>query len=107
MDTSEAWKYKRDWKEMRQKPLGEIVQMKFEEGGSPYRKALAEMELKRRTFVRDVLVDRLLAAAAIVISVIALVYSHSSKSADEESRKSVRSDSNMQTPASSSPSPSP
>jgi hypothetical protein len=31
------------------------------------------MELKRRTFVWDVLFDRILAASAIVISVIALV----------------------------------
>jgi hypothetical protein len=72
MDTEEAWKYERDWKALRRKSLGEILQQKFH-GRSDYDKALAEMELKRRTFVWDVLFDRILAASAIVISVIALV----------------------------------
>jgi hypothetical protein len=72
MDTSEAWKYKRDWKSLRRKPLGEILQLKF--SGTDYWKVLVEMELKRRTFVRDVLIDRILSASAIVISIIALLH---------------------------------
>src|SRR6266568_850594 len=48
MDVEEAWKYKRDWKELRRKSLGEILQLKFH-GRSPYDRELAEMELKRRT----------------------------------------------------------
>lgn len=48
MDTEEAWKYERDWKALRRKSLGEILQQKFH-GRSDYDKALAEMELKRRT----------------------------------------------------------
>ena len=71
MDLEEAWKYKRDWKELRRKSLGEILQLKF--GGRPYDKELAEMELKRRTFVRDVLIDRILSALAIAVSIIAVV----------------------------------
>jgi hypothetical protein len=74
MDLSEAWKYKRDWKSLRRKPIGEILQMKFM--GSDYWKVLVEMELKRRTFVRDVLIDRILSASAIVISIAALVIPH-------------------------------
>jgi hypothetical protein len=35
--------------------------------------ALAEMELERRAFVRDKLIDRILSASAIVISVVALM----------------------------------
>jgi hypothetical protein len=75
MDVSEAWKYKRDWKDLRRKPLAEILQMKFH-GRLPYDKELAEMELKRRTFVRDVLVDRILSAVAIVTSIVALVMTY-------------------------------
>jgi hypothetical protein len=75
MDVSEAWKYKRDWKDLRRKPLGEILQMKFH-GRSQYDKELAEMELKRRTFVRDVIFDRILSALAIVTSVIALTLTY-------------------------------
>ncbi len=78
MDVEEAWKYKRDWKELRRKSLGEILQLKFH-GRSPYDRELAEMELKRRTFVRDVFVDRLLSASAIVISIIALVLTYCSR----------------------------
>ncbi len=78
MDVEEAWKYKRDWKELRRKSLGEILQLKFH-GRSPYDRELAEMELKRRTFVRDVFVDRLLSAFAIVISIIALVLTYCSR----------------------------
>src|SRR5437870_13893011 len=78
MDVEEAWKYKRDWKELRRKSLGEILQLKFH-GRSPYDRELAEMELKRRTFVRDVFVDRLLSASAIVISLIALVLTYCSR----------------------------
>jgi hypothetical protein len=79
MDVSEeAWKYKRDWKDLRRKPLGEILQMKFH-GRSPYYKELAEMELKRRTFVRDVIFDRTLSASAIVISIVALVFTYLSQ----------------------------
>jgi hypothetical protein len=74
MDVSEAWKYERDWKELRRKPLGEILQLKFM-ASSPVTKELVEMELKRRTFVRDVLIDRILSAIAIGISVVALVLS--------------------------------
>ena len=72
MDVEEAWKYKRDWKELRRKSLGEILQLKFH-GRSPYDRELAEMELKRRTFVRDVLIDRILSALAIAVSIIAVV----------------------------------
>ncbi len=54
----EAWKYKQDWKDLRRKPLGEILQMKFH-APSPYDKELAEIELRRRTFVRDVIFDRI------------------------------------------------
>ncbi len=71
MDVSEAWKYDRDWKALRRKPLGEILQLKFM--GSDYWKELVEMELKRRTFVHDILVDRILSASAIFISIAALV----------------------------------
>ncbi len=78
MDVEEAWKYKRDWKELRRKSLGEILQLKFH-GRSPYDRELAEMELKRRTFVRDVFVDRLLSAFAIIISIIALVLTYCSR----------------------------
>jgi hypothetical protein len=38
MDVSEAWKYERDWKSLRRKPLDEILQMKF--AGSEYWKEL-------------------------------------------------------------------
>jgi hypothetical protein len=72
MDTSEAWKYERDWKEYRRKPIGELLQLKFLDM-QPYTKTLAEMELERRAFVRDKLIDRILSASAIVISVIALM----------------------------------
>jgi hypothetical protein len=75
MDASEAWKYERDWKTLRRKPLGEILQMKFH-GRLQYDKELAEMELKRRTFVRDKLFDRILSTCAIVISIIALVLTY-------------------------------
>jgi len=71
MDVSEAWKYNRDWKTLRRKPLGEILQMKFH-GRSSYDKELAEMELKRRTFVRDVRFDRIISALAIALSIIAV-----------------------------------
>jgi hypothetical protein len=62
MDTSEAWKYKRDWKEYRRKPIGELLQLKFSE--YPYKKTLAEMALERRAFVRDKLIDRILSVCA-------------------------------------------
>ena len=74
MDVSEAWKYKRDWKEYRRKPLGELLQLKFSE--YPYKKTFAEMELERRAFVRDILIDRILSASAIIISIIALALRH-------------------------------
>jgi hypothetical protein len=77
MDVSEAWKYKRDWKSLRRKSIGEILQMKFM--GSDYWKVLVEMELKRRTFVRDVLIDRILSASAIVISITALAIPYLSR----------------------------
>ncbi len=72
MDVKEAPKYEREWKEFQRKSLGEILQIKFLPG-NPYLKELAEMELKRRTFVRDVLIDRILSALAIVVSIIAVV----------------------------------
>jgi len=73
MDESSG--YEQEWKELRRKRLGAILQMKFA-SPSQYKKELAEMELKRRTFVHDVLIDRILSASAIIISIIALSLRH-------------------------------
>ena len=52
--------------------------MKFE-APSPYKKTLAEMELKRRTFVRDVLLDRILASGAVAISIATFIFTYFSQ----------------------------
>jgi len=72
MDTDETWKYERDWKQYRHMPLGKLLQLHLTLGTSPYSKALADMELERRAYVRDKPFDRILSTGAIVISVIAL-----------------------------------
>jgi hypothetical protein len=67
----QAAKMEQEWKGYWRKSKGELLRLKF--GEHPFRKALAEMELERRAFVRDKLFDRILAVGAIIISVIALL----------------------------------
>ena len=59
---------------MRHKSLGQLLQPKFTTGND-YIKSPVGMELERRKFVRDVLIDRCLASLAIVVSIIAIVVS--------------------------------
>jgi hypothetical protein len=71
-DMDESSGYEQEWKELRHKRLGAILQMKLAPR-SAAQKEFAEMELERRAFVRDVLIDRILSVCAIVVSVIALL----------------------------------
>src|SRR5205809_7502280 len=56
--SAEAWTYKQDWKDARREALSGILRMKLQ-APSPYDKQLDEIELRRRTFVRDVIFDRI------------------------------------------------
>ena len=68
MTPIEPEKYERDWKAMRKRSMGELLEMKLSSNTRPYWLALTEMELERRTFVRDRVIDRVLSIAAIIIS---------------------------------------
>jgi hypothetical protein len=70
--TEKVQEYEHDLNEYRGKHIGELVRLKSRVTASPYEKALAEMEIERRVFVRDKLIDRILAVGAIIVSLIAL-----------------------------------
>jgi hypothetical protein len=65
--------YERHWRELKEKSIGELLKIKFEIGhGNNYTQFMVDMELERRKFVRDVLIDRCMAGTALAISIIAL-----------------------------------
>ena len=61
--------YEKEWREMRHKKMGELLKIKFTTGND-YTKFLVDMEFERRTFVRDVMIDRCVAGLALVVSII-------------------------------------
>jgi hypothetical protein len=68
----------KEFKALRKKTLGKVLEMKFK-GANDYWKFIADMELQRRAFVRDKLIDRYLAGFAIFVSIGAVIVSVSSK----------------------------
>jgi len=68
--------YEKEWRDMRGKKTGELIKIRFTMGND-YRTFLVDMELERRKFVRDVMIDRCVAGAALVVSIIAVVVSAS------------------------------
>lgn len=72
MKAQEPEKYERDWKSMRSRSMGDLLEKKLRADTSPYWRVLTEMELERRTFVRDKMIDRCLAGLAVVVSITAL-----------------------------------
>jgi hypothetical protein len=60
------------WHSMRHKKLGEIIEMKLSTDSNRVELFLAEMELERRKFVRDVMIDRFIAGISIIIALGAL-----------------------------------
>jgi hypothetical protein len=65
--------YEKEWRELRSRNMGELL--KIRATGNDYMKDLVGMELERRKFVRDVMVDRCIAGAALVVSIIAVILS--------------------------------
>ena len=59
---------------MRRKKIGELLKIKFRTGND-YTEFLVDMELDRRKFERDVLIDRCLAGLALIVSIIAVIVS--------------------------------
>jgi hypothetical protein len=70
----DARKTENEWRGMRRQTMGELLQQRFRTGND-YTKFLIDMELDRRKFVRDVMIDRWLAGGAIVVSLASLVVS--------------------------------
>jgi hypothetical protein len=62
---------------MRKKTMGELLQRRSQIGnaGNQDTKFLIDMELERRKFVRDVMIDRWLAGGAVIVSLASLVVS--------------------------------
>jgi hypothetical protein len=73
----DARKTENEWRGMRKKTMGELLQRRAQIGtaGNQDIKFLIDMELDRRKFVRDVMIDRLMAGAAIVLSLSSLIVS--------------------------------
>lgn len=69
----EPEKYERDWQAMRNKSLGALLESKLRSDTSPYQGTLTEMELERRTYVRDRQFDRTVTLVALIVSIIALI----------------------------------
>jgi hypothetical protein len=63
------------WRSLRYKKLGEIIEMKLSAQSVATDKFLADMELERRKFVRDVMIDRFLAGISVIIALVALLVS--------------------------------
>jgi hypothetical protein len=74
MSTPDEDARKTEWREMRKRTMGELLQEKSRTG-SNYRRTLIDMELERPKFVRDVMIDRWLAGGAIIVSFASLVVS--------------------------------
>jgi hypothetical protein len=70
-------KTKTEWREMRKKTMGELLQWRSRIGvaGNQDTKFMIDMEIDRRKFVRDVMIDRFLAGGAIIVSLGSLVVS--------------------------------
>ena len=66
-EEEDARKTEKEWREMRKRTMGELLQRKFRSGD--------DYELDRRKFVRDVMIDRWIAGGAIVVSLASLVVS--------------------------------
>jgi len=64
----------RKWRSLRHKKLSEIIEMKLSVDQYPTDKLLAEMELDRRKFVRDVMIDRFVSIASFIIALFALLF---------------------------------
>ena len=63
------------WRSLRYKKLGEVIEMKLSAQSNATDKFLADMELERRKFVRDVMIDRWIAGGSFIISIVALLIS--------------------------------
>lgn len=72
MEAREPEKYEREWKAMRKKSMGELLEFSARGSQSPYTKRLADAELERRTFARDKRIDRWCSFIAIGLSAAAL-----------------------------------
>ena len=70
MEAREPDAYEREWKAMRKKSMGELLEFSARRG--EYVKRLADAELERRTFARDKRIDRWCAFIAIGLSAAAL-----------------------------------
>jgi hypothetical protein len=57
---------------MRKQSLGALLEAKLRSGTSPFNRALLDMELERRTYVRDRQFDRRVTLVALLLSVLAL-----------------------------------
>ena len=74
-DDPEDWaKHEQAWRDMHKKKLGELLDIKLGKNASPYVRTLCDMEMERRTFIRDKAIDRWLSVAAIVVSIASLVF---------------------------------
>jgi hypothetical protein len=73
----DARKTEKEWQEIRKRTMGELLQRRSQIGtaGNQDTKFLIDMELDRRKFVRDVMIDRWLAGGAIIVSLASLVVS--------------------------------
>jgi hypothetical protein len=73
----DARKTENEWRGMRRKTMGELLQRRAQIGdaGNQDTKFMIDMELDRRKFVRDVMIDRFLAGGAIIVSLGSLVVS--------------------------------
>jgi len=92
-------KYEREWRDMRKKSNGELLQMKFtgDSSGNNYMQFLIDMEFDRRKFVRDVMIDRIMSGAAIIISLAALIYTMSRPASRQQSATSSSANTAFQT----------
>jgi hypothetical protein len=76
-EQGDAQKTEREWREMRKRTMGELLQRRAQiaVAGNQDTKFMIDMELERRKFVRDVMIDRWLAGGAILVSLASLVVS--------------------------------
>ncbi len=65
--------YEKEWRDTRGKKTGELIKIRFTRGND-YTQFLVDMELERRKFVRDVMIDRCVAGLALVVSIIAIFW---------------------------------
>jgi hypothetical protein len=74
-----------EWLAMRKKSMGELIETKLSAQSGIKDKLLAEMELDRRKFVRDVKIDRIVSIIALLTAIVALSTSrcHISKPPDQ------------------------